>query len=298
MQKKHWHWALLGLGAAALALPSFNPAQAGVTGLNASEVEVIVDAKPEDAEEWIEEALVKETDEDGVLKLKGTLPGCYKLSVDEDDQKENQYLGARMRMLNHHGQVADDTEVDIYLQDSEGNETYSGLTLETDEEGWIEMGDLDTMVFLVPDQIYCLDIDKDHSNPSSRADNRIPVKIEAKVKSEEGENEDDREGEYTDWFRCLYKSTKVDQGVHFLNVESLFPGKYIISYPKEDSPQNQTILMRTTVINAQGEPAEDETVKIYAYLPTGQRVMVGQVKTDDEGDVLIPTLPGKYKIKL
>ncbi len=289
----------LGLiGMLAFVVMAFPSPAAAVSGMNASEVKVAIDAEPHDADDFIESALVKETDKDGVIKLNGVLPGCYILHIDKSDVKNNQYLGARMRMLNYQGQVADDVDVDFYTRNNDGNETHTGLIVETDEEGWLEIGDPNAMVFLEPGTTYCLEMDKDHSNPASKADNRIPVKIETKVKSEEGENEDDREGDYTDWFRCLYKSTKTDQGVHFLNVKNLFPGKYIISYPKEESPQNQTILMRTTVINAQGEPAEDETVKIYAYLPTGQRVLVGQVETDDEGEVLIPTLPGKYKIEL
>lgn len=257
---------------AAVALSLTGASALALSGANADEVKIKIFARQ--GGDWFRALYVK-TDDNGVLEIKNVIPGKYKIEIRDKDIEDNQIVAGKFRMLDEDGKrIREKTDVDIYMH-MNGTKTFVG-TLETDEEGWLEMA------VMVPDIVYELDV-KDNASLSQK-DGKYRIKINAKI--------DDSK-----WFRALYTRTDTDK---ILRVKDVPPGKYKFKYKTGDATPDMPFVLDMTLLNNDAERIDEETtVELYAYVG-GQRALIGTMQTDDDGRVVIPgALTGvKYKVKV
>ena len=253
---------VMTLAIAGLTLPFSAKA---LSGINTDKIDVKLYTKQ--GGDWFK-ALEKKTDHRGVLHVKNVLPGKYKMSIDDDDEETTQYLAVDLRMLDEDGRrLKDKTDVDLYVYIS-GVKTFV-KTERTDDEGWMRVGGLSF------DTEYYLDV-KDTSGVKKK-DGELRIKVDAKI--------DD-----SDWFQALYANT--EDGV--LTARAVLPGKY--KFEAKDAA-NQTFILKARLLDDKSKVAEDSKVKLYVYV-NKVRMFLGEVKTDDNGWLVLPNLMTDMKYKI
>jgi len=254
----------------ALAIPVKTLALSGVKIKN---TKIKVDAKMDG--HWFR-ALKKRTDNKGVLTLRGVLPGWYRMRVGHQDEKDGQSLALKARMVDPDGRpINHKTDVKLYVK-NDGEKVMIG-TVTSDEEGWISLSGLSL------DTEYKLVIDEDDTSHLSHK-NRPRIKVRAKIGK-------------SDWFRSAYRRTHAD---NVLKIKNILPGKYKFSYKNGDAPVGLPFTLRIRMLDSHGNRIKEAThLRLYAY-QNGQRVVVGDVITDNHGWVTIPGVMTKmtYKISI
>lgn len=242
-----------------------------IDGLNANNAKVEVQAKQ--GGDWFT-ALSLRADNDGVLKIKNALPGWYKMVIDEDDEDDSQYLAAKIRMLDRDGRrLKEKTDVELSVE-VEDTEIALG-TIETDEDGWIELEGL------FSDLPYKMDISEKDSSHVSKKDG-VRIKIKAKI-------------DKSDWFPAAY--TRTDEN-RVLEIENVLPGKYKFKYKSGDANPTEPFTLKMRLRNEDGEKIKEPTdVDLFAYV-NDTKVPVGTVKTDAEGWLTLPGMMTNMKYKV
>ncbi|PID52756.1 MAG: hypothetical protein CR972_00140 [Candidatus Moraniibacteriota bacterium] len=249
----------------------------GVSGTNIDETYVKI--KTKQGGEWFTTRKVK-TDDDGVLRLKDVLPGKYKFTVDNDDEKSGQSLGLELRMQDEKGRRIKD-KIDVKLYAYINNTKTFIKTVKTDKKGWLDIEGVSL------NMIYELNV-KDNGSVKSK-DGLARIKTKAKIKG-------------SDWFQSSYDRLEADNsgktnGV--LEMKNVIPGKYKFKL-KSGDPYDST---KPFIVHAQmrkdtGKRIKKSTkVKIYAYI-FGTKTIAGEVMTDDEGWILLPEVRTNMKYRL
>jgi len=264
---------LLALGALLL----FPTASFALEGTHADDVKVKFYARQGD--KWFK-ACTKRADEKGVLKLKNVLPGWYEVKLDDDDDAVvGQKFAAKCRMVDREGRrLKEDTKVDLYYKNASGDKTFVA-ELETDEDGWLELSG----AYAVSTNVkYYFDIDEDDGAHLKSKDGRARVKVKAKIKG-------------SDWFQARYERT--DES-NILEIKNVLPGKYKFSYKKDDRTADQPFNLKIRMSDEDGAEIKKATkVKLYVY-QNKLKILVGELKTDKDGWLLLPNTMTKMKYKL
>jgi len=256
----------------ALLIPQAGQA---VSGTNMSRTKVKLSAKQ--GGEWFV-AMTKRTDAKGVLEVENVLNGWTKVELeDDDDAAAGQTFAVKLKMLDASGRPVDGkTDVDLYYNAS-GTKTYV-TTIETDSDGWLESSSLNLGVE------YYLDIDEDDGSSMSNKHGTKPrIKIYEKING-------------SDWFRVLYNRLDLN-GI--LEVEDVISAKYKFKYVRDDRTALTPFTLKMRLRDEDGEKITEKTkVTLYAYPDGKNKVMVGEMMTDEKGWVTVPGVLTQMKFKV
>lgn len=215
----------------------------------------------------------KRADENGVLEIKNVMPGWCKFQIVDKDVKSGQSLAAKARMLDAEGhRINKKTNVDIYLRIN--NEKVFYQTVETDEEGWLELSGLTSGT------IYKLSIDEKDSSSLSQKDGKVRIKVKANALSYSS-------GGWTDWFRAGYYRTDENR---LLEVKNVLPIKYKFSYKEQDSPDNIPFNLKARMLDKDGARIKEPTTFLLYFELNDELQPAGAVTTDDDGWIFVPGL--------
>ncbi len=244
-----------------------------LSGYKTDDVKVKIFAKPNQAKHWFR-ALYLRTDKDGVLEVKNVLPGSYKLKVRGTDQKKDQRIAARFKMLDDGGnKIKEVTPVEVYRYTNKGEEIDLGKFY-TDKEGWLELS------VIYPEKIYKLVV-KGNTHLGKKA-NRVRIKVKAKI-------------EDTKWFRSLYKRTNKARTLEIKNVRT---GKYKFAFNPKDATVGETFNLHLKMLDNKASRIKKPTkVNVYSYV-NGQKALIGTVYTDARGWITLPEVVTQVRYKL
>jgi hypothetical protein len=247
-----------------------------VQGLNADDARIKI--YTEQGDDWFR-AITTRANKEGVVEVKDVLPGWYRMEIDEDNVKNTQYLGVRLRMLDKDGKrLNEETSVDLYVK-LNGDKIFIGK-IETDERGWLETEGL------VSGYEYKLEFDKTDSASLHEKEGSPRVKVKAKIRDSE-------------WFNCFYERTN---DAKVLEVRDVLPGYYKFSYKKGDRDPRLPFILSARFRDEDGDRLKEPTpIKISVYQKKdGEdvRIPVGIITTNHRGEANIPGVMTEMKYKV
>lgn len=255
---------------------------ASINGLKTNNVTVKLYFKR--SPEWKDyvKVAIKDTDFNGVLEAKNVLEGWYKPVIIDKDTENGQKLAVRLRMLNEEGQRIKNAQVKMYIKSLSGVKTYI-KTVDTDENGWVESEGL------VSGREYYLEVvaDKDEISNFSKKANQPRIKVKAKKigKNKEGEN----------WIQGFYSRVNEQQ---ILEVGKIREGYYKFSLKKGDVLPQGFFHVKAELRDSDGKRIKKPTLlKLYAF-PQDKKTYMGQLKTSEHGEVIMPKLVPNMKFQV
>lgn len=253
-----------------LSLSLVGSSASALSGVNADNVKIKVYAKQ--GGDWFR-ALYTETNSDGILEVKGAIPGKYRIEVKSSDVESGQVIAGRFRMLDEDGRrLTKKTDVDAYMYI--GGVKTLVTSLESDKEGWVSLSSI------TPDVVYSFDVRGESS--LSKKDDKYRVEVSAKI--------DD-----SDWFRARYKRTDTSK---VLRANNVLPGKYKFKYKESDAPASAPITLKLKMLDDDAKEINKKTtVNLYAYI-NGQKALIGTMKTDKDGWITVPGALTEVKYKI
>lgn len=227
-------------------------------------------------------ALTKDTDSKGVLEAKNVLEGWYKPVIEDNDIEDGQRLAVHLQMLNEKGQFLKNAEVKMYTKNSSDEKIYI-KTVNTDEKGWIESEGL------VSGHEYYLEVnsDKDEIRKYSKRDNQPRIKVKGKKigNKKQGEN----------WIQGLYTRTDENQ---ILDVGKIQEGYYEFYLKNGDVLPKGFFHAKAIILDSKAKRIKKiTTLKLYAF-PQNKKTYVGEVKTSEYGEVILPKLITNMKFQM
>ena len=245
-----------------------------VSGTEAEDVRVKVYSKQ--GGDWFR-VLTRHANSHGALELKNVVPGWYKMVIDNRDVESGQTLAAKIKMRDRDGKrIKEKTNVNVYIEIN-GAKTLAAV-YESDKSGWIEMAGVTS------ETKYYLDVAEANSSSLSDKENCPRIKVKTKIDN-------------SDWFTSLYKRADENK---ILTIKNVLPGKYKFSYKSGDRSAAEPFTLRVRMLDEKGKKLEGITdVKLYAYV-SKVKTLIGVLKTDSRGWVVIPGVMTemKYKIEL
>lgn len=274
MTKKTVVLSLLGIF---LAVPLALQA-ASLSGVNMDEVRTKI--YTEQGDEWFR-ALTMEADEDGVIEAEGVIPGWYRFEVNATDAEDMQYVAVKLRMHDFDGkELKKETDVDLYKRVN--GEKTSVATVATDDKGWLEVSGIEV------GEEYKMEIEEKDGGSLSGKEGRARVKCKAQIQK-------GKTVQMTDWFQPFYERT---DNAYTLDVDNVIPGYYKFSYKRYDRSPELPFNLRLTLRDNKAEEIEEPTPILLSAYIDGNRVPMGQLMTDDDGEVFIPGVMTEMKYKL
>lgn len=254
-----------------LLAPSFCFAK--LNGEKADEVKVNLYYKRSPVWKDYVKALEQKTNSDGVLKARNVLEGWYKIKIDDDDQKSGQSIAVKLRVLSEKSKYVKNAKVKLYTK--VGDDKYFIKEVDTDKNGYFETEGL------VSGHEYYIEVNtgKNDIRNFSKKPNQPRIKALAKKIGIKKKGEK--------WLQALYARTDENQ---VLDVGKIQQGFYKFSLKYGDTLPQGFFNVQAQVLSHDAEKIKKPTVlKLYAY-PNKVRTFIGEVTTDEDGNIFLPKL--------
>lgn len=254
---------------------------AETSGEKADDVQVKVYFKR--SPEWKDyvKVLAKKTTSKGVLEAENVPEGWYKMEIAEKDERSNQRLAVRLKVLTKKGQYVRNAKVKLYAK--VGDAKIFVTEIETDERGWFEKEGL------ISGHEYYIEINAEGNQIRNFSEKSNQPRIKAKAKKI-GEN---KGGEK--WIWGLYTQTDENQ---ILDVKKIQEGYYKFDIKEGDKLPLGFFNVRAQILDPDAKEIKKPTkIKLYAY-PNDMEVFAGEITTSANGEIFLPKLVLNMKYRL